>query len=62
MVNINPTRILLVEDGPNNVEPIQLALERYNLLNQLDGVVDGEQALNSLHSPPFKLSANWLYQ
>lgn len=49
MVNVDPTRILLVEDDPNDVELIQLALEHYNLVNQLDVVTDGEQALNYLH-------------
>ncbi len=49
MVNVDPIRILLVEDDPNDVELIQLALERYNLVNQLDVVTDGEQALNYLH-------------
>ncbi|MGQ9871439.1 hypothetical protein [Leptodesmis sp.] len=46
MANVDPTRILLVEDDPNDVELIQLALERYHFVNQLDVVIDGEQALN----------------
>lgn len=49
MVNVDPTRILLVEDDPNDVELIQLALENYNFVNQLDVVTDGEQALRYLH-------------
>jgi CheY-like chemotaxis protein len=49
MVNADPTRILLIEDDPNDVELIQLALERYNFVNQLDVVTDGEQALSYLH-------------
>ncbi len=49
MVNVDPTRILLVEDDPNDVELIQLALQRYNFVNQLDVVTDGEQALNYLY-------------
>lgn len=49
MVNVEPSRILLVEDDPNDVELIQLALQRYNFVNQLDVVTDGEQALNYLH-------------
>lgn len=48
-MNIDPTRILLVEDDPNDVELIQLALERYNFVNYLDVVMDGEQALHYLH-------------
>jgi two-component system, response regulator len=48
-VNANPTRILLVEDDPNDVELIQLALESYNFVNQLDVVMDGAQALHYLY-------------
>jgi CheY-like chemotaxis protein len=48
MVVVDPTRILLIEDDPNDVELIQLALERHNLVNQIDIVTDGEQALNYL--------------
>ncbi len=48
-MNLDPTRILLVEDDPNDVELIQLALDRYNFVNQLDVVTDGEQALDYLH-------------
>lgn len=48
MVVVDPTRILLIEDDPNDVELIQLALERYNFVNQIDIVTDGEQALNYL--------------
>lgn len=49
IVNTNPTRILLIEDDPNDVELIQLALENYNFVNQIDVVMDGEQALTYLH-------------
>ncbi|MBD2036395.1 response regulator [Leptolyngbya sp. FACHB-321] len=45
---IEPTRILLVEDDPNDVELIRLAFRNYNLVNQLDVVADGEQALHYL--------------
>lgn len=48
-MNVDPTRILLIEDDPNDVELIQLALERFNFVNQLDIVTDGEQALTYLH-------------
>jgi CheY-like chemotaxis protein len=48
-VSIEPARILLVEDDPNDVELIQLAFETYNFVNQLDIVIDGEQALHYLH-------------
>jgi CheY-like chemotaxis protein len=47
-VNVEPTRILLVEDDPNDVELIQLALDEYNFVNQMDVAVDGEQALHYL--------------
>lgn len=46
--NLEPTRILLVEDDPNDVELIQLALSNYNLVNQIDLATDGEQALHYL--------------
>lgn len=42
------TRMLLVEDDPNDVELIELALENYNFVNQIDVVEDGEQALHYL--------------
>ena len=47
-VQIEPTRILLVEDDPNDVELIQLALDSYNFVNQIDVVNDGEKALQYL--------------
>lgn len=51
-----PTRILLVEDDPQDVELIQLALDRFNFVNQIEVAEDGEQALMYLHggsgSPP----------
>ncbi|MBW4579168.1 MAG: response regulator [Tildeniella nuda ZEHNDER 1965/U140] len=46
--NLEPTRILLVEDDPNDVELILLALSNYNLVNQIDLAADGEQALHYL--------------
>ncbi|MBW4474608.1 MAG: response regulator [Stenomitos rutilans HA7619-LM2] len=45
---IEPTRILLVEDDPNDVELIQLAFRNYSLVNQVDLVTDGEQAIQYL--------------
>ncbi|XGV99407.1 MAG: response regulator [Leptolyngbya sp. BL-A-14] len=45
---IEPTRILLVEDDPNDVELIQLAFRNHRLVNQIDWVTDGEQALHYL--------------
>ncbi len=47
-MNSEPTRILLVEDDPNDVELIQLALESYNFVNQIDVAMDGEEALTYL--------------
>ena len=41
-------RILLVEDDPNDVELIQLALDSYNFVNKIDVVSDGEQAIHYL--------------
>jgi CheY-like chemotaxis protein len=55
-VEVEPSRILLVEDEPLNVELFQLALENYNFVNQIDILDDGEQALQHLlgteTSPP----------
>jgi two-component system response regulator len=42
------TRLLLVEDDPNDRELIQLALESYHFVNQIDIVEDGEEALHYL--------------
>lgn len=47
-MNVEPTKILLVEDDPNDIELIQLALENHNFVNQIDIVIDGEQALDYL--------------
>jgi two-component system, response regulator len=47
-LEVEPTRILLVEDDPHDVELIHLAFESYNFINQLDVVTDGEQALHYL--------------
>jgi two-component system response regulator len=48
-MQIEPTRILLVEDDPQDVELIQLALDRFNFVNQMEVAEDGEQALGYLH-------------
>ncbi|MDJ0844543.1 MAG: response regulator [Crocosphaera sp.] len=40
--------MLLIEDDPNDIELIQLALENYHFVNQMDIVEDGEQALEYL--------------
>jgi CheY-like chemotaxis protein len=48
MVEIELTRILLVEDDPHDVELIELALDSYNFVNHIDVVEDGEQALEYL--------------
>lgn len=47
-MDLQPTKILLVEDDPNDVELIQLSLNSYNFVNQIDVVEDGEQALHYL--------------
>jgi CheY-like chemotaxis protein len=44
--------ILLVEDDPNDVALTQLAFERVGLLNPLDVVGDGEQAIAYLAGQP----------
>lgn len=45
---MEPTQILLVEDDPNDVELIQLALDSYNFVNKIEVVSDGEQAIHYL--------------
>ena len=45
---MEPTQILLIEDDPNDVELIQLALDSYNFVNKIDVVSDGEQAIHYL--------------
>jgi two-component system, response regulator len=45
---MKPTQILLVEDDPNDIELIQIALEHYNFVNQIDIATDGEQAVHYL--------------
>ncbi|MGG6297361.1 response regulator [Leptolyngbya sp. AN02str] len=47
-LDIEPARILLVEDDPNDVELIRLAFSDSNLIEQLDVAYDGEQALQYL--------------
>lgn len=47
-MEVEPSRILVVEDDPLNVELLQLALNNYNFVNQIDVVEDGEQALEYL--------------
>lgn len=44
----DPVDILLVEDDPNDVELIQLALDNYNFVNYMRIVRDGEEALHYL--------------
>ncbi|PZU96741.1 MAG: two-component system response regulator [Pseudanabaena sp.] len=45
---MEPTQILLIEDDPNDVELIQIALNSYNFVNKIDVVSDGEQAIHYL--------------
>ena len=47
-MEVEPARILLVEDEPLNVELLQLALDRYNFVNSVEFLDDGEQALEYL--------------
>lgn len=54
-MEVEPSRILLVEDEPLNVELFQLALENFNFINQIDVVDDGEQALQYLLGKEGKL-------
>lgn len=48
LLEVEPTRILIVEDDPQDVELFQLAVNDYNFVNQIDVLEDGEQALEYL--------------
>jgi two-component system, response regulator len=48
LVALHHSRMLLIEDDPYDVELIRLAFEDHPLLNQIDIVSDGEQALQYL--------------
>ena len=45
---MEPTQILLIEDDPNDVELIHIALDSYHFVNQINVVSDGEQAIHYL--------------
>lgn len=51
-LEVEPTRILLAEDDPNDVELVRLALETFNFTTRMDVVSDGEQALQYLLGEP----------
>lgn len=57
MTTEKATRMLLVEDDPNDVELIQLALENYQFFNQIDIAEDGEKALEYLFGKPDSLAS-----
>ena len=42
-------RILIVEDDPNDVELTLMALEEYNLANEVVATRDGQETLDYLH-------------
>jgi CheY-like chemotaxis protein len=56
MVSVDLTRILLVEDDPNDVELVQMALDGHNFVNPVDVVTDGAAALEYLHGGGDELS------
>ncbi|MBF2036850.1 MAG: response regulator [Leptolyngbyaceae cyanobacterium T60_A2020_046] len=45
---VDPQKLLLVEDDPNDVELIQLAIQELNFIRVFDVVSDGEQAIQYL--------------
>ncbi|RMG19843.1 MAG: response regulator [Bacteroidetes bacterium] len=45
---MNEKRILLVEDNPDDIELVQIALSSKRIVNHLDVVTDGEAALSYL--------------
>jgi CheY-like chemotaxis protein len=46
---MEPKKILLVEDDPNDIELTLIALKEYNLSNEVVVTRDGEQALDFLY-------------
>ncbi len=49
---VNPGKMLLVDDDPNDIELIELALQELSCIRTLDVVNDGEQALRYLLREP----------
>ncbi|MFC4062593.1 response regulator [Planomonospora corallina] len=47
-MRLSPSRVLLVEDNPNDLELAQLAFERGRFANQVDVARDGAEALDYL--------------
>lgn len=47
---VDATRLLLVEDDPNDVELIRLALQEFSFIRVMDVAEDGEQAIAYLLS------------
>lgn len=45
---IDPQKMLLVDDDPNDIELIQLAIQDLRFIRTLDILTDGEQAVNYL--------------
>ena len=45
----DPSKILLVDDNPNDVELILAALSEYQLVDDVFGAHEGEEALDYLH-------------
>jgi CheY-like chemotaxis protein len=45
---IDPQKMLLVDDDPNDIELVQLALRDLSFIRTLDILTDGEQAINYL--------------
>lgn len=50
MENLKPVEILLVEDNPSDVKLAKIALDKFNLANNILVVHDGEEALDYLFS------------
>ncbi|HEY9888298.1 MAG TPA: response regulator [Candidatus Obscuribacterales bacterium] len=45
---IDPQKMLLVDDDPNDIELVQLAIQDFNFIRTLDVLTDGEQVINYL--------------
>jgi len=51
-MTIDPRKMLLVDDDPNDIELVQLAIQDLTFIRTLDILTDGAQAIEYLHGSP----------
>lgn len=47
-MGIDPHKMLLVDDDPNDIELVQLVIQDFSFIHTIDVLTDGEQAINYL--------------